>query len=687
MAEAPTEGADTHQWGNVVLGGKDAHRDEMIGALRMHAQGFGWKSRKSGKVVAVSKSDLRAIEWVKVPHAYMLRLRARGALTYKFSGLNSKDKALIKTYCSDNFGIAPVDVNLSFKGWNWGEASVEGVHLMFSVNDDEDFDVPINDVTQARTEKEMAIVEMADDDTALPEDEMVAEIRFHVPTTGEDDEGGELHSAEALVLAIQDSGGMGGVEADNAIAAFDDVPVQVPRGRYDIELFDKYIKLHGKTYDYKVLYTNIGGIYVLPKADNYHMAIVLTLEHPLRQGATMYPHVVMQLPRDEQRELTLSLSEAEVAKRFNGKLEQEEQGSTTDVMAKTFSAFTKKKVQGPKADGFNASKDDKHKSIRCSMKAVDGQLYPLDKCFFFLSTKPLLLEFDHVGTIEFNRVDQNSSASAARTFDISLYMKDNTKHQFVNLPRGDYNELFRFLTSKRIRIKNITAASKAQMDEDDDDDDDTYRGKRSRQSAPPEDMDDDDEDEGEDEDFAPGEDSDVDEEYDEGPVRADEGAGSSKHKAAQSESDDDADSDEDEPPPPRKQTKQPAQKPSKSSASTAKVAAPKGAKDGGKKKRAKKDKNEPKRGQSAYFLWLNANRQAIKAEHPEAKVTEIAKLGGARWKEMNAAARAPWEEKAKADKARYEREMAAYKAQAKAQAANDDDDDSDDADADDADDD
>ena len=38
---------------------------------------------------------------------------------------------------------------------------------------------------------------------------------------------------------------------------------------------------------FQVLYTNIGGIYVLPKVDNYHMAIILALEHPLRQGATM----------------------------------------------------------------------------------------------------------------------------------------------------------------------------------------------------------------------------------------------------------------------------------------------------------------------------------------------------------------------------------------------------------------
>jgi structure-specific recognition protein 1 len=39
----------------------------------------------------------------------------------------------------------------------------------------------------------------------------------------------------------------------------------VPRGRYDIELFDKYMKLHGKTFDYKCLYTNVSALYLLPK--------------------------------------------------------------------------------------------------------------------------------------------------------------------------------------------------------------------------------------------------------------------------------------------------------------------------------------------------------------------------------------------------------------------------------------
>ena len=61
------------------------------------------------------------------------------------------------------------------------------------------------------------------------------------------------------------------------------------------------------------------------------------------------------------------------------------------------SAFTKRKVQGIKAGGFNAdSGEDRSKSMRCSLKAAEGHLFPLDKAFFFISNKPCLIEFDRV---------------------------------------------------------------------------------------------------------------------------------------------------------------------------------------------------------------------------------------------------------------------------------------------------
>ena len=103
-----------------------------------------------------------------------------------------------------------------------------------------------------------------DDGTALPEDEILTEIRLHVPAVGAtaDDVDPELTAAEQFVESLQASGDF--EKAGNAIAEFDDVQVQVPRGRYAVEMFDKHMHLRGKTYDYKVLYTNVASLYLLP---------------------------------------------------------------------------------------------------------------------------------------------------------------------------------------------------------------------------------------------------------------------------------------------------------------------------------------------------------------------------------------------------------------------------------------
>lgn len=53
-----------------------------------------------------------------------------------------------------------------------------------------------------------------------------------------------------------------------------------------------------------------------------------------------------------------------------------------------------------------------------------------------------------------------------------------------------------------------------------------------------------------------------------------------------------------------------------------------------RKKKKEKDSNKPKKPQSAYMLWLNEMRPKIKAEHPDAAITEIAKIGGKMWGEV-----------------------------------------------------
>ena len=70
----------------------------------------------------------------------------------------------------------------------------------------------------------------------------------------------------------------------------------------------------------------------------------------------------------------------------------------------------------------------------------------------------------------------------------------------------------------------------------------------------------------------------------------------------------------------------------------------------------KTDPNKPKRPLSAYFLWMQENRETLKKEGMS--VTEVAKAGGAAWKALTD--KSEWEKKAAAAKAKYEKDMAAY---------------------------
>jgi len=86
--------------------------------------------------------------------------------------------------------------------------------------------------------------------------------------------------------------------------------------------------------------------------------------------------------------------------------------------------------------------------------------------------------------------------------------------------------------------------------------------------------------------------------------------------------------------------------------------------DGGqkKKKRKKKDKNAPKKPMTAYMFWMQSERTKLVAERPElkGKVTEITKILGGKWKDVDQDAKDIFERKHQEDKQRYDKEMESY---------------------------
>ena len=84
--------------------------------------------------------------------------------------------------------------------------------------------------------------------------------------------------------------------------------------------------------------------------------------------------------------------------------------------------------------------------------------------------------------------------------------------------------------------------------------------------------------------------------------------------------------------------------------------------EGGRKKKAKKDPNAPKRNMSAYFLYSMFARPQVKEDNPDASFGDIARIISQQFKDLSDKEKKKWERKAAEDKERYQREMAAYNA-------------------------
>ena len=81
------------------------------------------------------------------------------------------------------------------------------------------------------------------------------------------------------------------------------------RGRYSLKAFPTFLQLHGKTFDYKLPFSSITRLFLLPHNDQRQMFFVVGLDPPIRQGQTRYYFVIFLLPIDDHCDVTLTLTE------------------------------------------------------------------------------------------------------------------------------------------------------------------------------------------------------------------------------------------------------------------------------------------------------------------------------------------------------------------------------------------
>lgn len=83
----------------------------------------------------------------------------------------------------------------------------------------------------------------------------------------------EISAAQVFHDTIKEKANIGQMTG-KMILSFEEVLVLTPRGRYDMEMFPDFLRLRGRTYDYKVLYQSIARLFLLPKDDMHVLFIV-----------------------------------------------------------------------------------------------------------------------------------------------------------------------------------------------------------------------------------------------------------------------------------------------------------------------------------------------------------------------------------------------------------------------------
>ncbi|CAG8650002.1 340_t:CDS:2 [Ambispora leptoticha] len=302
------------------------------------------------------------------------------------------------------------------------------------------------------------------------------------------------------------------------IILFPDILLLTPRGRYNIDMFPTFLRLRGKTYDYKIQYTSVIKLFLLPKLDDVHVMFVIGLDPPLRQGQTRYPFLVLQFVKDVKVDMELNMDKETIEKNYNNKLEEKyEDKPLFEVVSSVFKGLTQRKVTVP--GSYRSHHGDS--AFKCSMKANEGYLYPLEKCFLFIPKPPTFIPIQDIVSVTFSRVSNNASSS--RTFDLKFNLKNKSAIQFSSINREEHKNIEEWMKSKNINAQNDMTedsmfAYKAieELGDTDEEEEVMPKSRRRGASEPMEIDNEEDEDESVDEDFiAEDNESDVAEEYDE----------------------------------------------------------------------------------------------------------------------------------------------------------------------------
>lgn len=222
---------------------------------------------------------------------------------------------------------------------------------------------------------------------------------------------------------------------DDEILKIEDVSVSYPRGKFNFVFFQDYLRVVGSSYEHKIYYKNIRSLYCLERGyiRDEERYVLLGIDPAIRQGQTRYEYIVVCF---DDVEGDISVDDERLRREYSGLLVNSfvEIVESLCVMKATRSTFETR-------DGM--------RSLRCTTKAHEGQLYPLEDCVLFLP-RAIRLDLKDISLVEFSRI--NLSTMQAKTFDMTIFCEG--AHTFNSIAKEEFGILEQYFSDRGIKARS-----------------------------------------------------------------------------------------------------------------------------------------------------------------------------------------------------------------------------------------
>eukprot|EP00835_Amoeboradix_gromovi_P001785 NODE_89_length_21810_cov_0.170098.p6 type:complete len:343 gc:universal NODE_89_length_21810_cov_0.170098:1913-2941(+) len=275
------------------------------GTLRIAPAGLGWKSKT---VITIATDEIVKAQWMRSFRGYQFRVFCKNdpfkskSPFVKFDGFDRNDLDDLNSAIKQHFKQSIEIKEWNVKGQNWGKAELTGSHLNF-VSGKPVFEIPYGCITNANLANKN---EVALDIEPYDQGDQLVDIRMFVPgmSAGND----EQTAAEYLHNSVKMKADLQAVSG-KTVMSFNELPFLTPRGRYEMDIYEDFIRLRGKTYDFKIDFRSIIKIFSLQKPDDNNHLVVIALDPPVSQGQTRYPFLVLNFSSEDEEEIQINAND------------------------------------------------------------------------------------------------------------------------------------------------------------------------------------------------------------------------------------------------------------------------------------------------------------------------------------------------------------------------------------------